>query len=240
MRYDDASGSFSSSAPEARDDADSLPAGSHGPATGNVITGSGTTTGKSGADTPLTGHVVALRGAGGSDASDHGQGLHVEGRYGTLTMDEHGNYRYVPSQGAPQNVRDLFQYTLADAKGGRSAADLVITLGGGELHVSDNARQIIPGPDGTIVLPAGVDLSDVHVLGRDLVVNLPDGSQIVVPNGAVFVPQLVLGGVEVPATNLAALLIDSEPSPQPVRRRAAAAISPIRCRRWIPAFPSAT
>ena len=47
----------------------------------------------------------------------------------------------------------------------------------------------------------------------DLVIDLPDGSQMVIVDGAVFVPQLVLGGVELPATNLAALLIDSEPAP---------------------------
>ena len=36
---------------------------------------------------------------------------------------------------------------------------------------------------------------------------------MIIVDGAVFVPQLVLGTVEVPSTNLAALLIDSEPTP---------------------------
>ena len=36
---------------------------------------------------------------------------------------------------------------------------------------------------------------------------------MVIPGGAVFVPQLTIGDVEVPASNLAALLIDSEPQP---------------------------
>jgi T1SS-143 domain-containing protein len=36
---------------------------------------------------------------------------------------------------------------------------------------------------------------------------------MVIPDGAVFVPQLVINGVEVPASNLAALLIDAEPRP---------------------------
>jgi len=212
MRYEDTSGSLNSSTqPEARDDADTLPNGSNGPASGNVITGAGTTTGKAGADTPHDAHVVAVRGANGTDASTDGKDLHVDGRYGTLVIDEHGNYKYVADGHAPQDFRDLFQYTLADAKG-QSVADLVITRGG-EFKVGENAQQIVPGPDGVVTLPAGVDLSDVHVVGRNLVVNLPDGQQIVIVDGAVFVPQLVVGGVELPSTNLAALLIDTEPKP---------------------------
>ncbi len=213
MGYENKTGSISSAAPaDAHNDADTLANGSNGPATGNVITGAGTTTGKAGADAPQSGHVVAVRGAGGTDASDNGQSLHVDGRFGTLVIDEHGNYKYVADGHAPQNFRDLFQYTLADSKGGRSVADLVISRGG-EFQVSENAQKVIPGPDGVVTLPAGVDLNDVHVVGRDLIVTMPDGSQIVIVDGAVFVPQLVLGGVEVPSTNLAALLIDAEPRP---------------------------
>ena len=63
------------------------------------------------------------------------------------------------------------------------------------------------------MLPPGVELSDIHVVGRNLVINLPDGSQMVIIDGAVFVPQLVLNGVEVPATNLAALLVGQEIAP---------------------------
>ena len=70
---------------------------------------------------------------------------------------------------------------------------------------------------------------------------MPDGTQMVIIDGAVFVPQLVLGGVEVPATNLAALLIGQEPQPAAGEaRRAAAAISTFRRRRSIRAFRSAT
>jgi VCBS repeat-containing protein len=79
--------------------------------------------------------------------------------------------------------------------------------------IQANAQHIVPGPDGIVTLPAGVELADVHAVGRDLVVNLPDGTQMVIVDGAVFVPELVIGSVEVPATNLAALLIDAEPKP---------------------------
>ncbi|MEO6247351.1 MAG: DUF5801 repeats-in-toxin domain-containing protein [Sphingomicrobium sp.] len=79
--------------------------------------------------------------------------------------------------------------------------------------VQASAQRVIPGPDGVVTLPAGVELSDVHVVGRDLVIALPDGTQMIIVDGAVFVPELVIGTVEVPATNLAALLIDAEPKP---------------------------
>ena len=44
-------------------------------------------------------------------------------------------------------------------------------------------------------------------------VTLPDGSTMLIVDGAVFVPQLVIDGVEIPASNLASLLIGSEPRP---------------------------
>ncbi|ALR20436.1 beta strand repeat-containing protein [Sphingobium baderi] len=74
-------------------------------------------------------------------------------------------------------------------------------------------QHITPGPDGVVVLPAGTDLNQIHVVGRDLVVALPDGTQILIEDGAVFVPRLVLGDVEVPTINLAALLVGEEPQP---------------------------
>ncbi|HEY0625756.1 MAG TPA: VCBS domain-containing protein [Allosphingosinicella sp.] len=75
------------------------------------------------------------------------------------------------------------------------------------------AAQLIPAPGGVVNLPAGVSLDDIKVSGRDLVITLPDGSQMVIADGAIFVPQLVIGNVEVPAINLAALLIGQEPEP---------------------------
>jgi len=217
MRYEDTSGSFSSAqagAPDARDDTDTLAAGSRGPATGNAISGEGTITGTAGADIVgnAPGQIVALQGANGSDTVDDGGSLQAAGRYGALTMNQDGSYSYRPTGAAPENARDVFSYTLADQSGGRDTALLTIDIGHTPT-VAENAQQLVPGPDGVVTLPPGVELSDVHVVGRNLVIDLPDGSQMVIIDGAVFVPQLVLGGVEVPATNLAALLIDAEPQP---------------------------
>jgi large repetitive protein len=74
-------------------------------------------------------------------------------------------------------------------------------------------RTVTPGPDGTVVLPAGTDINHIEVDGRNLVVTLPDGTQMVILDGAVVVPRIVVGDVEIPSVNLAALLIGEEPQP---------------------------
>ncbi|WP_265535872.1 VCBS domain-containing protein, partial [Sphingomicrobium astaxanthinifaciens] len=80
-------------------------------------------------------------------------------------------------------------------------------------QLPENAVRVAPGPGGSVILPAGVELDDVTVVGRDLVVELPDGSVMIIAGGAVFVPKLIIGGIEVPPTTLAALLIGEEPQP---------------------------
>ncbi|HTG64492.1 MAG TPA: VCBS domain-containing protein, partial [Sphingomicrobium sp.] len=215
MRYEDAShtGAFQGSEPDARNDADAVPAGAHTPATGNVITGEGTQTGPSGSDTAAGAHITSIAGAGGEDSSFAGGKLAVSGEFGRLSIDAEGNYSYQAKEGAPENSRDRFTYTLADNQGNADTAMLTIEIGKTPAVIKAGAQQVVVGPDGVVVLPAGVELSDIHIVGRNLVVDLPDGGQMVILDGAVFVPQLVLGGVEVPATNLAALLIGQEIAP---------------------------
>nr|WP_298897279.1 DUF5801 repeats-in-toxin domain-containing protein [uncultured Altererythrobacter sp.] len=79
---------------------------------------------------------------------------------------------------------------------------------------SSGTRTLVPDASGVVVLPEGVSLEDIVVVGRDLVINLADGSRIVIPDGAIIVPQLVIDGVAVPPLNLAALLNDAEINPE--------------------------
>src|SRR5690349_2870713 len=206
MLNEDASqaGSMGNSAPVARADVDTLPNGSYGPATGNAITGAGTSSGASGADsaTPPA-HIVGVQGAGGPTTQANGN-FQANGQYGVLTMDAQGDFNYVRNPGTPEGVRDVFNYTLADASGASSSTTLTIDIG--QIAAAAAGQNVIN-------LPAGVQLSDIHVNGRDLVINMPDGTQMVIPNGAVFVPDLVIGDVQVPPTNLASHLVDSEPQP---------------------------
>ncbi|QNN67501.1 hypothetical protein H9L13_00585 [Sphingomonas lutea] len=188
--------------PVARPDVDALAPGSFGPATGNTISGAGTITGTTGADSAGNGPaaVVSVQGAGGSASTSAGS-AQVPGQYGVLSIDAQGNFSYTRNGGTPDGVEDVFGYTLADRDGSTSASTLTIQIG----------QTQTAALDGVVNLPAGVELSDIRVQGRDLVVTLPDGSTMVIPGGAVFVPQLVIGDTQVPASNVAALLINSEP-----------------------------
>src|SRR4051812_10783211 len=204
MRYDDASQTGSTGhEPVARPDVETLPSGGFGPASGNAITGQGTSSGASGADSAAGANIVGVQGAGGQAALANGA-YHATGQYGVLSMDTQGNFSYVRNPGTPDGVQDVFNYTLADASGANSSTTLTVDIA--------QAAAAAAGQN-VLNLPAGVEMSDIHVNGRDLVIDMPDGTQMVIPGGAVFVPQIAIGDVQVPPTNLAALLIDSEPQP---------------------------
>ncbi|GGB86266.1 hypothetical protein GCM10011494_00710 [Novosphingobium endophyticum] len=72
---------------------------------------------------------------------------------------------------------------------------------------------LLPNADNVVILPEGATLDDLSVRGRDILVTMPDGRVFVIPDGAVYVPQIVIGDVAVPPLNLAALLTGSEPQP---------------------------
>lgn len=74
-------------------------------------------------------------------------------------------------------------------------------------------EALIPADQNVVTLPAGRTIEDLLVEGRNLVIVMDDGSRIVVPDGAVFVPQIVVGGVAVPPFNVAQLLTGNEPEP---------------------------
>ncbi|WP_176590879.1 VCBS domain-containing protein [Sphingobium sp. EM0848] len=80
-------------------------------------------------------------------------------------------------------------------------------------HHIDPVQTVTPNAQGVVVLPAGTDINQIEVDGRNLVVHLPNGTDMLIVDGAVFVPQLVVGDVEIPSVNLAALLIGEEPQP---------------------------
>src|SRR5215472_11806514 len=178
MRFDDASQPVSSghSEPVARPDVDILPPGSFGPATGNAITGHGTNSGAAGADTVgASATITQVQGAGGQTVVSNGN-FQVPGQYGVLQMDQQGNFNYVRNPNTPDGVKDVFNYTVADAAGSSSTT---LTIDIAQVAAAASGQ-------GVVALPAGVELSDIHINGRDLVINMPDGTQMVIPNGAVF------------------------------------------------------
>src|SRR5881275_519459 len=110
MGYEDASQAGvtpAASGPTAHPDVDTLPAGSFGPATGNVITGTGTDGGATGADAVAAepAKIVEIHGAGGATNAADG-GFQAAGQYGVLSMDAQGNFNYVRNAGTPDGVHD--------------------------------------------------------------------------------------------------------------------------------------
>ncbi len=65
---------------------------------------------------------------------------------------------------------------------------------------------LVPDASGRIVLPAGASIDDVSVSGADLIVTLPNGQVLIIPNGAVDIPSIVVDGDTVPASTVAQLL----------------------------------
>ncbi|HET9427277.1 MAG TPA: DUF5801 repeats-in-toxin domain-containing protein, partial [Allosphingosinicella sp.] len=221
MRYDaDVSiqqvNSDSSVALAAVDDRDSVGAGSSGPATGNLITDVEGDGGRDsvGASAVTVTRVASLNGGSSDDSGEDGS-LQVNGQFGTLTVNIDGSYSYTRNADSPCGVEEIFAYTITDADGNESIARLIIRIEPSTLETRCLAEvaRIVPGPDGIIVLPPGVDLEDVQVQGRDLVITMPDGTQWVIVDGAVFVPQLVINNIQIPPSNLTALLIGREVQP---------------------------
>jgi len=80
---------------------------------------------------------------------------------------------------------------------------------------SSSVKRVVaePGRENVLVLPEGVSLDDIDVSGDNLVIKLPDGTEMIVINGAIYVPEIVIDGVTVPPMNLAALLNAEAPEP---------------------------
>ena len=76
-----------------------------------------------------------------------------------------------------------------------------------------NAQILNADAAGVVTLPPGTELNDIRVEGRDLVIIGADGVRYIIPDGAIVIPQLVIGEVAIPPLNLAALLIGNEPQP---------------------------
>lgn len=74
------------------------------------------------------------------------------------------------------------------------------------------AQRIIP-VDGVIQLPSGTRLDAIRLSGNDLLVTLPDGQVLIIVDGALHIPQIKIGTINIPAPTVAALIAGQEPEP---------------------------
>ena len=133
--------------PTARNDTDQLAPGSFAPETGHVITGAGTTSGSTGADTEGADGASLTGVTAGAGATFSAPGTAISGQYGMLTLNADGSYSYVRNPNTPGGVSDVFTYQLVDGDGDTSTATLTIAIGD-----SPNTIDFVPGPgDNTTV-----------------------------------------------------------------------------------------
>jgi VCBS repeat-containing protein len=134
-------------APVARDDLTSLlgPVGTQ--ATGNVITGQGTTSGLAGADRLGADHaeVVGVVWGLGVPTADPAGGLTVVGVHGTLTLSANGAFSYAVTNGtAPDGSTEVFTYLLRDQDGSTASATLTVTLGASGAGLWGVSETLLP------------------------------------------------------------------------------------------------
>ena len=114
--------------PTAHLDTDSTGTGTT--ATGNVITGDSTTHPDGadvlGADGAKIAQVVGYNDTETTTDSSHN--FHVAGQYGTLVINENGDYTYTRDPSANGAGTDTFTYTLMDGDGDPSSSTLTINL----------------------------------------------------------------------------------------------------------------
>ena len=78
--------------------------------------------------------------------------------------------------------------------------------------IAAGAIRVMP-VDGVVHLPAGTRLDAIRLSGSHLIVTLPDGQTMVIVDGALHVPQIVLGRIYISPANIAALIAGQEPEP---------------------------
>ncbi len=105
----------------------------------------------------------------------------------------------------------------------------------GTVRAISAAITLEPNDDGVVVLPEYAELDDLHAVGRDLVLSPPGRPIMVIRDAAIFRPAVVIGGVTVPAENIAALFFIKEVRPRmmsPIDTPASQRVAPWQGAIW--------
>jgi VCBS repeat-containing protein len=184
--------------PTARPDTDAISEDAPGAATGNVITGAGTTNAPGSADTAgADGATVTGVAAGTSGAAVSGNvGAAVGGSYGSLTLGAGGGYTYtlnngnaaVQALGVGETLTETFTYTITDGDGDQSTTTLKITINGtNDLPTIGSATTAVSDEGLAGGLPDGagtVDTTNLTLRMGTIAVGDPDGDALTLSLGA--------------------------------------------------------
>ena len=98
----------------------------------------------------------------------------IDGLYGTLTIDENGDYTYTPNvEDLPAGMSDSFTYTVTDADGSEDTATLTIDINDHNYVVDDNDNVAVADAAGGTV--NALDGNDV-LIGSDQADTLMGGA----------------------------------------------------------------
>ena len=124
-----------------------------------------------------------------------------------LKLSQAGNQNEGNSEHSHGDVGAEAAHNMSKPSGKAVAAGV-----GPATTIPPDATRIVP-VDGKIQLPAGTRLDAIRAVGADLVVTLPNGEVLVIVDGALRMPQIMIGTINIPPANLAALLAGQEPEP---------------------------
>lgn len=143
--------------------------------------------------------ITQVQGFAGTDTTTTAGNFVINGQYGTLTLNENGNYSYVRFNGAPVVANDVFTYRLTDGDGDYSTATLTVSITdrgvsisginaeGGDVSVNEAALSQTRGSgesDGTNPnTPALTQTGTFTVSAPDGVANLTIDGHVIVNNG---------------------------------------------------------
>ena len=122
-------------------------------------------------------------------------------------MDAFDNRANASFRGTQPNQNGVGESNQASPTGSLLSSQASATMAAAAAAVTQaNQQMLIPDARGRITLPAGVSIDDIQVNGNDLIITLPNGDILIIPNGAVNVPAIAIGDGVAPASTVAQLL----------------------------------
>ena len=184
--------------PTARADTDTVTEDTVLTATGNVVTGVGTTNAPGSADTQgADGAAVTGVATGTSAVAVTGNvGTALAGSYGSLTLNANGGYTYtlsngnatVQALGVGETLVETFSYTITDGDGDTSTTTLKITINGSnDLPTIGTAATAVSDeglPGGFPDTTGTVDTTNLTVRTGTITATDPDGDALTFSLGA--------------------------------------------------------
>jgi len=105
----------------------------------------------------------------------------IDGTYGTLVIDVHGNYKYTPNEGVDSNDLDSFDYQVYDGHGGIDTSTLYVSTASiDNIVVGDDSSNILIGSDENDVIFGGISSDYIDGKAGNDIIDAGDGDDSIV------------------------------------------------------------